>query len=48
MCLNLRGENDNGQIFFKNFLEGGENDRGYYGILETLLRIIAKLYLEQA
>ena len=29
MCLNLEGENDNGQkFFFKKFLEGGENDKG--------------------
>ena len=29
MCLNSGGENDNGQFFFKFFLEeGGENDKG--------------------
>ena len=34
------GGNDNGQFFFKNFLEEGENDkggndRGYYGNYST-------------
>ena len=28
MCLNLGGGNDNGQIFFKKFLEGGKWQRG--------------------
>ena len=36
--------NDNGQFFFKNFLEGG-NDRGYYGnliFLHQLLILLSK------
>ena len=31
MCLNSGGGMTTDRFFFKNFLEGGENDRGYYG-----------------
>ena len=45
MCLNSGEGNDNGQIFFQNFLEEGgkwqrgENDRGYYGSLVFKIRL---------
>ena len=47
MCLNSRGENDNGQIFFKNFLEGGENDKGgkmTEGIMVFIVYILNNKY----